>query len=174
MDTLIAARRAGKTGRVVGVDFSEGMLERARCAVQEAGADNVELLLAGAEGLPLPTASVDVALVNGIFNLNPTRARIFRELARVVRPGGSVYAAEIVLASPLSAQEKSGKGKRRFPEGISESRFQRCIRVTPDPERAHKQSECDGCRSEGNASEFDRSRQHGNGLPRDIGHPTAP
>ena len=107
MDTLIAARRSGKTGRVVGVDFSETMLERARGAVQEAGIDNVELLSAGAEHLPIETASIDVALVNGIFNLNPARARIFRELSRVVRPGGLVFAAEIVLIAPLSAQEKS-------------------------------------------------------------------
>ncbi|HET8577787.1 MAG TPA: class I SAM-dependent methyltransferase [Methylomirabilota bacterium] len=55
---------------------------------------------ADAERLPLRTAGVDVALVNGIFNLNPAREEIFSELARVVRPGGFVYAAELILTEP--------------------------------------------------------------------------
>ena len=67
----------------------------------EAGIKNVEFRQAEAEELPLDEAAIDVALVNGIFNLNPARAQIFRELARVVRPGGAVYAAELILREPL-------------------------------------------------------------------------
>lgn len=63
----------------------------------EAGVNNVRVLSADAEKLPLEDNSVDVALVNGIFNLNPQRDRIFSELARVVKPGGCVYAAELIL-----------------------------------------------------------------------------
>ncbi len=105
LDTLIAARRTGPAGRVLGVDFSAVMLERARQAVAEAGAVNVELRRADAESLPLADASVDVARVNGLFNLNPARAAIFRELARVVRPGGNAWVAELVLTAPLPAEQ---------------------------------------------------------------------
>lgn len=101
LDSLIAARKVGPTGRVIGLDFSETMLDRARQVAAEAGIDNVEFCRADAESLWLEDASMDVALVNGIFNLNPARAAIFSELARVMRPGGAVYAAEIVLREPL-------------------------------------------------------------------------
>ncbi|NIV31718.1 MAG: methyltransferase domain-containing protein, partial [Anaerolineae bacterium] len=101
LDSLIAARRLGSHGRVVGIDFSAAMLARARQAVTEAQVDNVEFLQAGAENLPVEDSSTDIAVVNGIFNLNPARDAIFRELARVMRPGGAVYAAELVLQGPL-------------------------------------------------------------------------
>jgi len=93
MDSIIAAKRVGPTGRVIGIDFSDSMLERARCGKQSADLLNLAFHPGDAETLPLANSSVDVALVNGIFNLNPLRKQIFSELARVVRPGGSVYAA---------------------------------------------------------------------------------
>jgi len=101
LDTLILARRVGATGRVVGIDFSEAMLMRAR----EAAAlyrVNATFCQGDAERLPLEAASIDVALVNGIFNLNPARAEIFRELARVVLASGHVYVAELVLQEAVS------------------------------------------------------------------------
>jgi arsenite methyltransferase len=109
LDSLVAARRAGMKGKVLGVDFSEGMLRRARKAAAQAGADNVEFCLAGAQSLPLGSASIDVAVINGIFNLNPARATIFKELARVMRPGGETYAAELVLKEPLSRAEQESE-----------------------------------------------------------------
>lgn len=101
LDSLIAARRVGTAGRVLGVDFSGSMIARARRAAAQVGSANVELVEGPAEDLPIGDASVDVALVNGLFNLNLARSAIFRELARVVRPGGMVYAAELVLKEPL-------------------------------------------------------------------------
>jgi len=101
LDSLIAARRVGAGGRVVGIDFSDSMLARARQAAAAFGAD-VAFVRGDAEHLPLESAAVDVALVNGIFNLNPARAHIFSELARVVRPGGHVYGAELVLREAVS------------------------------------------------------------------------
>lgn len=99
LDTLIAARRAAK---VIGIDFSLAMLERAQRSVQEANLSNqVTLLHCSAQGLPLLESSVDKVIVNGIFNLNPHRQNLFNELARVVRPGGAVFAAEIILKEPL-------------------------------------------------------------------------
>jgi arsenite methyltransferase len=101
LDTLIVARRVGATGRVVGIDFSEAMLLRAREAAAVYGV-NVTFCQGDAERLPLEAASIDVAFVNGIFNLNPARAEIFRELARVVRASGHVYVAELVLQEAVS------------------------------------------------------------------------
>jgi ubiquinone/menaquinone biosynthesis C-methylase UbiE len=105
MDTLIAAERVWTVGKVVGVDFSPAMLGRARQAAHEAGQSNIYPVQAAAEDLPLESASVDVALVNGLFNLNPAREAIFQELARLVRPGGSVFAAELILKEPALAGE---------------------------------------------------------------------
>jgi arsenite methyltransferase len=107
LDTLIAARRTGEKGKVIAIDFSEVMLARACRALAEARVTNVETHLADAENLPAGNESVDVAIVNGIFNLNPSRERIFSELARVVRPGGAVFAAELVLTAPLTPEERS-------------------------------------------------------------------
>ena len=107
LDSLIAARRVGPNGKVVGVDFSETMLDRARRAAAEAGASNVEFRLADAEALPLQDRSADAAIVNGIFNLNPNRDAIFGELARVVRPDGEVFVAELILIEPLPEDERA-------------------------------------------------------------------
>jgi ubiquinone/menaquinone biosynthesis C-methylase UbiE len=83
------------------------MLRRARRSAAEAGAGNVHFRRADAEHLPLPDGSIDVALVNGIFNLNPARDMIFRELARVVRPGGAVFSAELILREPPTGEAAS-------------------------------------------------------------------
>jgi SAM-dependent methyltransferase len=107
LDTLIAARRAGATATVVGIDFSDAMLCRARQGAKEAGMKNVLFSRADAERLPLADESIDIAIANGIFNLNPARSTIFKELGRVVRPGGSVYAAELVLSEPLPAGQQT-------------------------------------------------------------------
>jgi arsenite methyltransferase len=107
LDSLIAARRVGPDGFVVGIDFSRAMLARASRAAAEVTAENTGFCCAEAERLPLQDATVDVALVNGIFNLNPDRERILHELARVLRPGGTLFAAELILREPLSAQERA-------------------------------------------------------------------
>ena len=109
LDALIAARRVGVAGKVIAVDFSTAMLDRARQAVAEAGASNVELREADAEQLPIADEEIDVAMVNGIFNLNPARDAIFRELARVVRRAGKVFAAELILSSPLPPEARASE-----------------------------------------------------------------
>lgn len=101
LDAQIAARRVGPSGRVVGIDYSASMLVRARKAATEARLPNLDFVLADAEHLPVEDGSFDVALVNGIFNLNPDRDNIFSELGRVVRSGGAVFAAELILVGPL-------------------------------------------------------------------------
>lgn len=106
LDSLIVARRVGASGKVIGVDFSTAMLDRARQARLQTGLDDVSFEQADAEYLPVKEAAIDVALVNGIFNLNPERDAIFRELARVLRADGVVFAAELILAKPLPAGVK--------------------------------------------------------------------
>ncbi len=91
------------------MDFSEAMLVRARDAVVKAGTTNVEIRQADAEQLPIQYGEIDVALVNGIFNLNPARDVIFRELARVVRRGGAVYAAELILSQPVPSETRANE-----------------------------------------------------------------
>ncbi|MFH1754230.1 MAG: methyltransferase domain-containing protein, partial [Candidatus Latescibacterota bacterium] len=102
LDTLIAARRTGPAGQVIGIDFSGSMLDRARRAVEEAGLGNIEFRESPAELLPLGDEEIDVAIVNGIFNLNPHREAIFSELFRVVRRGGRIHAAELILIEPVA------------------------------------------------------------------------
>ena len=101
LDALIAAHRVGSSGRVAGVDYAEPMLDRARTACRAAELSNVRFVRADADSLPFPDDSFDVVLVNGIFNLNPARDAIFRELGRVVRAAGAVFAAELILVDPL-------------------------------------------------------------------------
>jgi ubiquinone/menaquinone biosynthesis C-methylase UbiE len=107
--SLIAARRVGVGGLVVGLDFSAPMLARARRSVRETDIGNIVFCLADAARLPLRDESVDVALVNGIFNLNPSRSSIFKELARTVRPGGAVFAAELVVREPLPPEVRASE-----------------------------------------------------------------
>lgn len=94
LDSQIAAKRVGKSGNVLGVDFSAAMLERASHANAY---ENLKFLQASGEELPIADESIDIVLINGIFNLNPAREKIFQELGRVVRSGASVYVAELVL-----------------------------------------------------------------------------
>ena len=101
LDAIVASRRVGPHGRVVGVDFSPEMAFKARRAVVDAGSENLDVVVSGGEYLPLESESIDLVLVNGIFNLNPRRDYLFRELARVVRTGGTVWSAEIILKARL-------------------------------------------------------------------------
>jgi arsenite methyltransferase len=91
------------------VDFSTAMLSRARHAVAESGVVNVELRESDAERLPIGDGEIDVALVNGIFNLNPARDAILRELARVIKPSGKLFAAELILRQPLPPEARASE-----------------------------------------------------------------
>lgn len=103
LDALVAARRSRQ---VIGVDFSEAMLERAARALSlSPWGERVRLIQAPAYALPLPEASIDVVMVNGIFNLNPQRLAIMKEVRRVLRPQGSAFLAELVLREPLPASQ---------------------------------------------------------------------
>ena len=109
LDSFIAAQRAGPAGWVVGVDFSEAILARPRRGAKSMGGDRIQFLDEDAENLEMEDASMHIALVNGLSNLNPRRGEIFQELARVLRPSGGRYAAELILREPLPAHVKSSE-----------------------------------------------------------------
>ncbi len=100
-DAFLAAREVGASGRVIGVDMTPEMLERAQRNAAAAGFDNVEFRAGRIEALPVDDASVDVIISNCVINLVPDKAAVYHEVARVLRPGGRAIISDIVLDAPL-------------------------------------------------------------------------
>jgi arsenite methyltransferase len=101
-DVFLAAGHVGPTGRVIGVDPNDAMLARARGAADKLGARNVEFRKGSAEALPVDTGSVDVVISNGVINLAPDKLPVFQEILRILKPGGRLHLADIVVAAELS------------------------------------------------------------------------
>jgi arsenite methyltransferase len=101
-DLLIAAQMAGRTGRVIGVDMTATMLRRARASAEALGVANVEFHESLIEALPLAEESVDVVISNGVIDLVPDKDAVFSELDRVLRPGGRLQLADVVIHTEVS------------------------------------------------------------------------
>jgi arsenite methyltransferase len=101
-DLLIAAQMIGPEGRGIGVDMTPAMLERARISAGEMGLGNVELHQCLIESLPLPDDSVDIVISNGVIDLVPDKDAVFAEIDRVLRPGGRLQLADVVIHTEVS------------------------------------------------------------------------
>ena len=105
-DTLTAARLVGPQGKVFALDMTQAMLAKLRANAARGDVRNVEVIEGNAETIPLPEASVHVVTSNGVLNLVPDKPRAFAEIHRVLRPGGRVQIADIVVSEPVSESAK--------------------------------------------------------------------
>lgn len=106
IDSLIAARMVESEGRVIGIDMTPAMLDRARSAAAEAGFKNVEFREGVMEDLPVEDAWGDVVISNGVLNLTPDKPRVLAEMARVLKPGGRLQIADILVEKEVSGNAK--------------------------------------------------------------------
>src|SRR4030042_5315003 len=109
IDAILAAKKVGSKGKVIGVDMTEEMVERARDNAKKQNITNVEFLLGEIENLPLKDNSVDTIITNCVINLTSDKAKTFSEAYRVLQPGGRIYLSDIVLLEELSEEQKNNK-----------------------------------------------------------------
>jgi arsenite methyltransferase len=102
MDLLLAARKLGPAGRAIGIDMTPAMTDKARAGAEAMGLTNVDIRIGDALELPVESGTVDVVISNGVINLTPDKDRAYAEAYRVLKPGGRVQLADIIVANELS------------------------------------------------------------------------
>lgn len=106
-DCFLASKRVGDKGKVIGVDMTEEMINRARINAEKLGIKNVEFILGEIEKLPLENDSIDIAITNCVINLTPDKTKTFKEIYRVLKKGGRIYLSDIVLLEELGEDQKN-------------------------------------------------------------------
>ena len=106
-DVLISARRVGPTGRAIGLDMTDEMLDLARANAAEAGVENVEFLKGYLEDIPIPDSSVDVVISNCVINLSGDKPKVIQEAARVLRPGGRFAVSDVIADPDMDEQTRA-------------------------------------------------------------------
>ena len=112
IDCFLAARMVGPKGRVIGVDMTPAMLERARTAAEKGGFANVEFRMGEIEHLPVADATVDAVISNCVINLSPDKGRVFREAFRALKAGGRLLISDVVLSGELPPQVRDDLEQR--------------------------------------------------------------
>jgi arsenite methyltransferase len=124
-DLLIASEKVGSEGRVIGIDMTDAMIEAARTNAAKAGATNVEVRKGTIEELPVEDSSVDWVISNCVINLSPEKDRVFREIARVLKPGGRFAISDIVAEQvPDKVRDQAEVYSACIGGAISESEYE--------------------------------------------------
>jgi SAM-dependent methyltransferase len=110
LDSICAARKVGPGGRVLGIDMTPEMIDKARRNVRAVGLANVEFLNAPVEAIPRKDETADVAICNGLFNLCPDKPKALSEVYRLLKPGGRLLLADILLEDRVTPEEVARKG----------------------------------------------------------------
>ena len=108
-DCFLAAKRTGKTGKVIGVDMTDEMLKKARANAKKYGYSNVEFVKGEIESLPIADNSIDIIISNCVINLSPDKLKVFKEAFRVLKSTGKMHVSDIVLLEELTEEQKNDK-----------------------------------------------------------------